>query len=283
MGGVAIVCDSTCDLGLDWFAENNVTMVPLKVLFGETTYLDWTDLSPEDFYEKLTTSGVLPKTSQPSPADFSKAYSALADAGYDEIVSIHLSAALSGTFESATMAAAESTIPVRVIDTLQITCATGLAVSKAVATRDGGGDGAAIEAAALHAAREGRLLFTLGTLEYLVKGGRAGKASGIAGALLNIKPVLTVDADGIIEPFVKVKGMRKAMVATAEQVAKDSRDATVSVAFGHTCSPELVDQLRQELDAAGADYEVEGTYRIGAVMGTYAGPGSVACAYYPKA
>ena len=282
MGGVAIVCDSTCDLGLDWFAANNVTMVPLKVLFGETTYLDWVDLSPEEFYEKLTTSGLLPKTSQPSPADFAKAYSALADAGYDEIVSIHLSAALSGTFESATMAAAESAIPVRVVDTRQITSATGLAVTAATDARDGGGDGAKIEAAAIHAAREGRLLFTLGSLEYLVKGGRAGKASGIAGALLNIKPVLQVNADGIIEPFTKVKGLRKAMIATAEQVAKDSSTGTVTVAFCHTCSVELVDQLRQELETAGADYETEGIYRIGAVMGTYAGPGSVGCAYYRK-
>ncbi|MRR11081.1 DegV family EDD domain-containing protein, partial [bacterium] len=93
MSKVGIVCDSTCDLGPVWLQEHDVVMVPLKVNFGETTYLDWVDLTPNEFYAKLASSDVLPKTSQPSPADFATVYRDLIDSGCEEIVSIHLTAA----------------------------------------------------------------------------------------------------------------------------------------------------------------------------------------------
>ncbi|MDO9557020.1 MAG: DegV family protein [Coriobacteriia bacterium] len=281
MTKVGIVCDSTCDMGPQWLAENDVVMVPLKVLFGETTYLDWIDLTPETFFDKLKNATVLPKTSQPSPAEFSAVYQSLADAGCDEIVSIHLTAALSGTHESAILAASASPIPVRVIDTLTVSAAVALAVRAALAERKAGGDGAAIEAAARRVVESDRLLFALDTLEYLVKGGRAGKAQGLAASLLNIKPVLTFNEDGIIEPFKKVKGTKKALAEMAAQVAQDSSAGRVRVALLHSLSPGLVDDLRAALDDAGADYEVEGVHELGAVMGTYAGPGAIGVAYYP--
>lgn len=254
MPKVGIVCDSTCDMGPRWLAENDVVMVPLKVLFGETTYLDWVDLTPEDFFEKLKAAPSLPKTSQPSPADFTAVYQSLADSGCDEIVSIHLTAALSGTHESAILAAASSPIPVRVVDTKTVSAAVALAVRAALASRAAGGDGAAVEAAARQVADTDRLLFALDTLDYLVKGGRAGKAQGLAASLLNIKPVLTFDDDGIIEPFKKVKGTKKALSEIAAQVALDSKDGRVRAAFLHSLAPHLVADLREALDKAGADY-----------------------------
>lgn len=281
MAKVGIVCDSTCDMGPQWLAENDVIMVPLKVLFGETTFLDWIDLSPEAFFAKLKAAPTLPKTSQPSPAEFAAVYQSLADAGCDEIVSIHLTAALSGTHESAMLASASSPIPVRVIDTLTVTAASALVVRAALAARAAGGDAAAIEAAARKVVTSDRLLFALDTLEYLVKGGRAGKAQGLAASLLNIKPVLTFNDEGIIEPFKKVKGTKKALSEIAAQVAEDSAKGRVRVAFLHSLAPSLVDDLRAALDEAGADYEVEGVHEVGAVIGTYAGPGAIGIAYYP--
>ncbi len=282
MGKVGIVCDSTCDMGPQWLAENDVVMVPLKVLFGDESYLDWVDFTPETFFEKLKSAPVLPKTSQPSPADFAAVYESLADQGCDEIVSIHLTAALSGTFESATMAAASSRVPVRVVDTLTVSAGEALVILAALDVRAAGGDGAAIEAAARHVVETGKLLFALDTLDYLVKGGRAGKAQGLAASLLNIKPVLTFNTEGIIEPYKKVKGTKKAITEIAAAVAEASKDGIVKVAYLHSMAADLADELHAEIDRLGGKYEVIHTTSVGAVIGTYAGPGAVGAAFCPS-
>lgn len=281
MTRIGIVCDSTCDLEPAWLEEHGVTMVPLKVHFQEETYRDWMDLTPDQFYVRLVAAPKLPTTSQPSPADFTAAYERLAAQGIDEIVSVHLTSALSGTFESATLAAKDCSIPVRVVDTLHVTQANGLAVKAAIEARDAGGDAAAVEEAATVAARTCSMFFILDTLEYLVKGGRAGKATGLAAAVLNLKPVLTFNDEGTIEPFKKVKGLRKAMTELAAHVAKDSQDGKVRLVIFHASAPQLAGQMREALDAAGADYELDSIGFVGAVIGTYAGPGAVGLAYYP--
>lgn len=280
MSKVGIVCDSTCDLGPDWLKAHDVVMVPLKVNFGETTYLDWIDLTPAEFFGKLATSSVLPKTSQPSPADFAEVYRRLMDEGCTEIVSIHLTSALSGTVESAIMASKMAPIPVRIVDTKLVTMATGLAVIDAVSARDAGGDANAVEAAARFVAENSRLFFALDTLDYLVKGGRAGKAQGLAASLLNIKPVLTFNADGIIEPYKKVKGTKKAIAEIAAAAAQVSSDR-VRVGILHSQAPQLADELEAALREAGVDYELVHTVEVGAVIGTYAGPGAVGAVFCP--
>ncbi|MDZ4178634.1 MAG: DegV family protein [Coriobacteriia bacterium] len=282
MSRIGIVCDSTCDLGPAWCEDHDVVMVPLKVLFGEETFLDWIDLSPEQFYEKLGSSAVLPKTSQPSPADFAAAYSELAESGCEAVVSIHLTSALSGTFESATMAAADSAIPVHIVDTKLVSQATALVVKAAVAARDAGQDAEAVAARATDVAARTRLFFVLDTLEYLVKGGRAGKAAGLAASVLNIKPILTFNDEGKIEPFKKVKGSRKAYAELASHVASQTEEhghLTMSLLYGG--SSEITEELQAAIKATGADVEIESSGAIGAVIGTYAGPGAVGCAFYP--
>jgi len=282
MAQVGIVTDSTCDLDPARLSSMGVRMVPLKVLIGDESYLDWIEMKPAEFYRRLTTSPVLPKTSQPSPADFSKAYHELAEQGCESIVSIHLSAELSGTISSATMAARDSSVPVHVVDTKKVTQAVGLVVAAACETRDAGGSGAEVAARAIAVSQAMRLYFVLDTLDYLVKGGRAGKAQGIAASLLNIKPVLDVNADGIIEPFKKVKGRKKALAELAAHVAEDSRTyGRLRVALLHACNADEGGDLRDELERSGADIEIVGTGLVGAVVGTYAGPGAVGCAYYP--
>ena len=281
MGRIGIVCDSTCDMGTDWLRDHDVVMVPLKVLFDDGTYLDRVELPPAAFFEKLKNATNLPKTSQPSPADFSAVYQQLADQGCTGIVSIHLTAALSGTMESATMAAASARVPVRVLDTLLVSIAVALVIQAAVEARDAGGDLDAVEAAARYAAEHCRLLFALDTLDYLVKGGRAGKAQGLAASVLNIKPVLTFNDEGIIEPFKKVKGSKKAIAEIAAQAAEDSASHRIRVGLLSSQAPELVDELKAALDAAGADYELGYVSEVGAAIGTYAGPRAVGAAYYP--
>lgn len=282
MPHVGLVCDSTCDLAPEWLAEQGVRMVPLRVLFGEEAHLDWVDMHPEEFFARLASSPVLPTTSQPSPADFERAYAELAQQGCDSIVSIHLTAPLSGTFESATMAAQTSVLPVDVVDTRLCSQALGLVVKKAVALRDSGASADEIASGCRRTAAATRLFFVLNTLEYLVKGGRAGKAQGLAASLLNIKPILRFNSEGTIEPFMKVKGTRKALAGLAAHAAEESRSlGRLRLAILHAASPELADELRAALDTAGANYELDSIGLVGAVIGTYAGPGAVGLAYYP--
>jgi DegV family protein with EDD domain len=257
-------------------------MVPLTVHFGDEHIRDWIDLTPVDFYPKLAAFPGLPTTSQPSPADFTAAYASLAESGAEEIVSIHLSAALSGTFESAMLASKTSPVPVRVVDGKRASQATGLIVKAAVEVRDKGASGAEVEARALEVAGAMRLYFLLDTLDNLVKGGRAGKAAGLAASLLNIKPVLRVNDDGIIEPFKKVRGRQQAVAALAEHLAQDSADnGRMRVALLHACCPLAAQELEDAIVAAGADVEWASHGEIGAVIGVYTGPGAIGCAYYP--
>jgi len=284
MTATGIVVDSTCDLGPQWCASHDVGLVPLKVSFGETTFLDGLDLTPQDFYKRLVTAEVLPKTSQPSPHEFSLAYNAMAAKGYQEIVSIHLSSAISGTFESAAMAAAESSVPVRLVDTKAVTQAFGLTVKAAVAARDAGADVCEIQRVADKVSSETRMLFVPATMEYLVKGGRAGKAQGLAASLLNIKPILTFNSDGIIEPFSKVKGMKKALAELTSQIAADAeRLGRLKLILFHATALDLVEELRAMVVESGADVQIEPVGWVGPVIGTYGGPNAVGCAYHPMA
>ncbi len=280
MPKIGLVCDSTCDLGPEWLAEHDVVMVPLKVYFGEKTYLDWVDLTPEAFYKQLAASSVLPKTSQPSPAEFEAVYRGLADAGCSEIVSIHLTSALSGTMESALMAVRTAPVPVHAIDTLTVSMGLGLAVIAAVEARDAGGDAAAIVAAVRHVVDTGRIFFALDTLDYLVKGGRAGKAQGLAAAVLSIKPVLTFNREGTIEPYKKVKGTKKALAEIAAASAEVG-PGHLRVGILHAEAPDLAADLEAEIAALGIDYELVHTVNVGAVIGTYAGPRAVGAVFYP--
>lgn len=282
MPGVAIVTDSTCDLGPTELESLGVTMVPLKVLFGDESYLDWIDLQPVEFFDRLKRSPVLPKTSQPSPADFAAVYERLADEGHDSIVSIHLSAALSGTYESAMLAAKDARVPVHVIDTKDVCLGVALVVKAAVEAVAQGMDGENVAKLATDVATRTDLYFVLDTLDYLVKGGRAGKAQGLAASILNIKPVLIVNADGIIEPYAKERGRKKAIQALAKHVAEMSKQhGKLRVAYLHANAPKIVAELQHEVEAAGADVEVDIVGLIGAVIGTYAGPDAVGIAFYP--
>lgn len=282
MPRVGVVTDSTCDISPQELADMGVRLVPLKVMIGDETFLDWVELEPEEFYQRLGSSPVLPKTSQPTPAEFSAVYEDLAAQGCESIVSVHLTSALSGTVSSATIAAETAPVPVHVIDTHKVTQAFALVVRATAEAADSGLDGDAVAARATAVAESMRLFFVLDTLDYLVKGGRAGKAQGLAASLLNIKPVLTMNSEGIIEPFKKVKGRKKALAELAAHVADDARqNGRMRLALLHGCTEDCAGDLRAELEASGADVEIIGVGMVGSVVGTYAGPGSVGCGYYP--
>lgn len=282
MSRIGIVCDSTCDLGASWCETHDVVMVPLKITFGDETFLDWIDLTTSQFYDKLRGAQTLPKTSQPSPAEFAEAYSRLAAEGCSGIVSVHLSAALSGTIESANIAAGMADVPVRVVDTRSASMGVALPLIAAVDARADGADLDGVERAATATSGAGHTLFALDTLEYLVKGGRAGKAQGFAASMLGIKPVLTFDADGVIVPYKKVVGRKKAIQEIAAAVAAAGAGGTVRVGLVHGETPEPAEELAAAIDATGVAWERLADLTVGAVIGTYTGPDVVGAAFYPR-
>jgi DegV family protein with EDD domain len=281
MPRIAIVTDSTCDLGPKALAERRVAMVPLKVHFGDETLRDWIDITPAEFYPRLRSAAQLPTTSQPTPGEFADVYQRLAAEGAVGIVSIHLSAKLSGTVESAIMAASTAPVPVRVVDCTFVSGAMAFAIDAACAARDADGNLDAVEKAALAAAAKTELFFVLDTLDYLVKGGRAGRAQGMAASLLNIKPVLQVTG-GVIEPFKKSKGTNKAIREMAQHVAdRSKKTGPLKIIIIHAVAQNLADELGNAIRSAGTDIAEMANDEIGATIGTHVGPRAVGVGYMP--
>ena len=186
---VKIVTDSTADLPPGLAEELNISVVPLKVHFGEEEFLDWIDLDSDNFFEKLAGSGVMPHTSQPSPADFVKIYREIA-AESDQLISVHLSAKLSGTYQSAVIAKSElKHLDIEVIDSGLASMALGIVVIEAARAAKAGLAKEDIILQLKDNMAKVKVYFAVDTLEYLQRNGRIGKAAALVGGLLNVKPL----------------------------------------------------------------------------------------------
>ena len=268
----AIVLDSTADFPEAPERFPNWRVVPLYVLFGDESYRDYVELSPADFYARLRTADTLPTTSQPTPGDFLETYEELA--GYERIYSLHISAALSGTYQSATTAAAELGDRVRTVDSESASAAIamlGLAVQRRL---ERGTTDEEIEALVQRFREQAGLIFTVDTLEFLRRGGRIGRASAWAGQLLHVKPLLTIKRE--VVPLKRVRGNAKAMQEFVSQFTSETVDvATLKVGIVHADAPERAEQLKKMVHGERPQAEVEIVTTLGAVVGTHGGPGTV--------
>ena len=269
----AIVLDSTADFPEAPERFPNWRVVPLYVRFGAESYRDYVDIGPAEFYERLRGAGDLPTTSQPIPQDFLAAYEELAS--FERVLSLHVSAKLSGTFASAERAAAESGGRVRVIDTGTASAAItilGLAIQRRL---ERGTNDEEVDELVSRVKREAGLIFTLDTLEYLARGGRIGRASSWAGQLLHIKPILTL-ADGEVLPLKRVRGNRKAIQEFARAFRDGTRDEPgLRVGIAHADAPERMEELEKLVRDVRPQAELEIATTLGPVVGTHAGPGTV--------
>jgi fatty acid kinase fatty acid binding subunit len=282
---VALVTDSTASLPAATVAARGITVVPLQVVIGATAYDEGVDtgdgqgVTPQMLADALK-EWVPVSTSRPNPDALLEVYDKLAAEGYDEIVSVHISSELSGTFESAQLAARRASVPVTPVDSRQVGMATGFAVLAAADAIDGGADAATAAAAARTRAQNTTSLFYVDTLEYLRRGGRMGAAAALVGSALAVKPILTVD-DGRVGPFEKVRTSAKALSRLEELAVEAAGDAEVDVAVAHLASPERATQLAarlgDRLEKGLQDREVS-LGEIGAVLGAHVGPGMVAVA-----
>jgi DegV family protein with EDD domain len=270
----AVVLDSVSDYPEAPSRFPNMRFVPLYVRFGDDTYRDYVDLGPAEFYEKLRLSPVTPTTSQPTPQDFVAAYEELA--GYKRIYSLHPSSKVSGTFQSAELAAQQiGGDRVRTVDTLTASLAIAMLAHAIQRRLAKGTTDEEIEALVERFRKECHVIFTVETLEYLQRGGRIGKAAAIAGSLLNVRPILSVD-DGIVTAVARVRGRQKAIAEFERRFSSSTEDGPgIRVAIAHANAPEWVGTLSELVWRVRPKTEIEFTSSLGAVVGTHAGPGAV--------
>jgi DegV family protein with EDD domain len=271
----AVVLDSTADLPEAPERYPNFRVVPLYVLFGQESFKDYVEITPQRFYERLQTEPELPTTSQPTPGDFLATFEELAPR-YERIIALTISSTLSGTYGSA-QAAAEMLGggKVRVIDSGTVSASLGLLAIGVQHRLERGTTDDEIDAFVDYYQREHHLLFTVNTLEYLAKGGRIGRAAAFAGNLLNVKPILAI-RDGEVIPLKKVRGNHKAFAEFREQFVSTTTDSpNLKVGIAHAAAPERLQALRELVEHERPHAQIEIATTLGAVVGTHAGPGTV--------
>jgi len=271
----AIVLDSTSDLP-EGHGRPSWRVVPLYVRFGDQeARREYVDVSSAEFYRRLRESDQPPKSAQPSPADFATVFEDLS--GYERILCVVLSAKLSGTFASAELAAQDFGGKVRVLDS-KVTSGGTVILTDAIQRRlDRGTDDDEVDAVVERFQRDRGLLFTVDTLEYLVRGGRIGKAAGLAGQLLSVKPILAFD-DGEVAPLKRVRGRAKAL-GELEEIFRGSTegqdDPNLHVGVGHAEAREDCDELVRRVQAARPHASMDIVTTLGPVIGTHGGPGTL--------
>lgn len=273
---IAILTDSTCDLTAAELKQLDVRSIPLNVHFKGESFLDWEEITPADIVKGVAAGADLPSTSQPSPALYAEAYQELAAAGATEIIVLTISSGLSGTYESAVLGSNDAPVPVRIFDSQAASLGLGGLVRLAVRLRNEGKNAEEI-LATLSSVRDTHfVLFSVGTLEYLQKGGRIGAASALLGGLLNIKPILSLE-DGKIIPLARARGARKAlreMVTRFTEYVAQYPGQRIVANFLHIQDVALAEQLEAALRAEGLEFETEDTIEIGSVIAAHVGPGT---------
>lgn len=281
---VAIVTDSTAYLAPETVRATGVVVVPLQVVVAARAYDEGVDIDSRAVAAALR-SWTPVSTSRPSPRAFLDAYVQLAEAGAEGIVSLHISAQLSGTFESAVLAAQESPVPTRVVDSRSLGMGLGFLVTAAAAAARRGATVQEVVSAARARAAATRVYFYVATLEHLRRGGRIGAAASLLGSALSIKPLLVLD-DGHIALLEKVRTRARALGRLEELAITAARapgSGLVDVAVQHldagAAAQALAGRLRVALPGCGALVVGE----VGAVVGAHVGPGMLAVVISPRA
>ncbi|WP_028778348.1 DegV family protein [Shimazuella kribbensis] len=286
MARIHVFTDSTADIPKELQQELNIKVIPLKVHLDNQSYLDGVTLTPEEFYKRLEVAEKLPTTSQPSPMDFCDAYKKALEEGAEEIISIHLSSALSGTYQSAVLAKGmleeESDVKLTVIDSKSASYGIGVVVvAVARAALAGKSMGECLEIAEYYIENQ-QIYFLVDTLEYMKRGGRIGKAAAVVGSLLNIKPILSISKDGEIYAVEKVRGKNKAfgriLELTNEKIPAGSLSATVI----HSDASDEAARWMEVLESQ-EEYDLHDKVitSIGPVVGTHTGPATLAFILVP--
>lgn len=273
---IGVVTDSSCDLPDDAIARHRIGVVAQTVRFGEEDLLDREELSTEEFWRRLATGSVLPKSAAAPVGRFQEVFARLVSAGVDGIVVVIVSSKVSATFQSAALAAEQFTagIPVRVVDSGLVSTALGLAAIEAAEVAAAGASIEEVEAAARSACERGRIFATPATLEYLRRGGRIGGAAALIGGLLEVKPLIAFE-DGRIAAAGRVRSRKRALAAVLGHI-REQAESISRLAVVHSDPVELPEFLQCVADIYQGEVMIA---RIGPAVGTHIGPGTVGVAY----
>jgi DegV family protein with EDD domain len=273
------VLDSTADFPDAPHRFPNMRVVPLYVRFGEESFRDYVELDPHGFYARLRTARELPTTSQPTPQDFADAYAEL-DA-YERVYSLHISSKLSGTFGSASVAAADAGDRVRVVDTETASVGIGMLALELQELLAAGTTDEEVEQFVEEYRERAGIVFTVDTLEFLVKGGRIGRGRALMGNLMNVKPILALE-DGEVVPLTRARGRAKALEEFRKRFEAATTDGPVDVGIVHAEAEDAAEQLRQLVPVVRPQAEVKLITSLGAVVGTHGGPGTVGLLWFQR-
>ncbi|NLK99985.1 MAG: DegV family protein [Clostridiales bacterium] len=279
--GIRIITDTTSDISIKQAAQMNITLIPLKVIFGDKEYKEGVDITIEGFYEKLVKAERLPTTSQPSPDDFLKHFKEGKAAG-DSIIVLLIASKLSGTYQSAMIAKEMANYDdIYIIDSNTATCALRILVEQAVKLRDEGISAGDIASRLMDLRERIVFLAMLDTLEFLHKGGRLSKSSTILGTLLRFKPIITIN-DGTIGVIGKERGVNKAIGRIVEAIDEMGEiDNDYPVHLGYTAEDDQCRLLKDRLNSAYKLGDMK-MHPVGCVVGTHAGPGACVITYVRK-
>jgi DegV family protein with EDD domain len=273
---VAIVTDSTADLPSQLTKSRSITVVPLTLNFEGRSLLDGVDIRPSEFYRKLPNATTHPTTSQPSAGQFAETYARLLN-DHDEIVSIHISEKLSGTYASAVQGAEMTDAKkVHVIDSQLVSMSLGLITLAATEMAAHGSSAASIAERVTSMRENVQTYFSVATLEFLRRGGRIGRASAMLGSVLQVKPVLCI-RDGLVTPLERVRTFDRALNRIIELTREVDRGKGLCVIVGHADAEADAERVAQALDPVAETLMIQ---PLGPVVGAHAGPGVVGVGVY---
>lgn len=280
---VRIMTDSASDISQKLAGEWGIKVLPLKVRFGEEEFLDGVTLVGKDFYKKLVETDEVPKTSQISPYEYSEEFKKAKEAG-DELIYFCLSAGVSGSYQSACIAADDFGEGIYVVDTRQFCISEYIIVQRAVQLRDEGKNAVQIVDIMNQEMKKAHVIAVFDTLEYLKLGGRISAAAAAIGNILTIKPVITIE-EGVVKIIGKARGSRNSHNMLMEFVEKTGGiDFTRPICLAYSGFSD--DMLMKYVEDSKVLYEGNEDRLqyavVGATIGTYAGPGAIALAYFEK-
>ncbi len=282
MNNIAILTDSTANLPAEWVKQYAIRIIPLKIHFGSETYLDGIDLTPEEFYMRLPNSKSLPTTSQPPIQDFLMAFNSLADEGATGIVVPLISSGISGTVDSARLAAGMITrVPVEIIDTHITSMGQVLIILAAARAAEQGASLQEVRQAADEVVKRLKVFFAVDTLEYLHRGGRINGASRYFGTALDIKPILFFNSEGKIDALERVRTKRKSWQRMIELAEEQANGRPVHVGIVHANAPGAAQKFRDEVEQRLNCKEIF-TVEFSPVIGVHVGPGTIGIALYAE-
>jgi DegV family protein with EDD domain len=278
---IAILTDSTANLPEKWIKQYDVHVIPLKIHWGNETFLDGIDITPGEFYARLSRSKSLPTTSQPTIQDFLQIFESLADQS-DGIIVLLISSGISGTVASAQAAARQFTrVPVEIIDTHITSIGQVLILLAAARAAEQGKSLQEVKRAADEVANRLHVFFAVDTLEYLYRGGRINGASRFMGTALDIKPILFFNSEGKIDALERVRTKHKAWQRLIELAANLADGHPIHAGIVHANAPEAAQEFRNKVEQSLNCREII-SVEFSPVIGVHVGPGTIGIALYTE-